>query len=74
MPAPTVRSEWQSLTITSPDRSFSATPFGLLWQTCARTSTPPGPVPGRHAENIAVIHLKVTWGTRKVQGSHSSPS
>lgn len=32
MPAPTVRSGWQSLTITSPDRSFSATPFGLLWQ------------------------------------------
>jgi hypothetical protein len=23
-------------------------------------------VPGRHAENIAVIHLRVTWGTRKV--------
>jgi len=24
-------------------------------------------VPRRHAENIAVIHLRVTWGTRKVQ-------
>jgi hypothetical protein len=24
-------------------------------------------VPGRHVESIAVIHLRVTWGTRKVQ-------
>jgi len=23
-------------------------------------------VPGRHVESIAVIHLRVTWGTRKV--------
>ena len=24
-------------------------------------------MPSRHADKIAVIHLRVTWGTRKVQ-------
>ena len=23
-------------------------------------------MPGRHVESIAIIHLRVTWGTRKV--------